>query len=216
MLRVHTLPGPLGRVRTLVGAGVTCRRGRSSDACHHVSYRLVDEVPDPDPIWPPVGEVVADLGETLPRSAGNWWARLRPHTVAPGAAGLRIDAFTVDVTLSGPDIRGTRMSNLIKSMLDGLVSCFHVHDGSHGDRLWPLATWLGPPAETWQWLTNPSAAILGVRPLVRPYRQGTFWNPADDRCRAFRIRSRPADHWSLRAQVRTFNDRSDRPMSPAQ
>lgn len=185
----------------LIGAGLTCRRGRSVDQRHHVRYRVVDSAPHPGHELV-VGEVVAELGQALPKTAGEWWRRLRPYAVSQ--PGRRVGVFAVDVLLSGPNPTGTRVMNLIKPMLDGLISCFHVHDGSHVDQLQVALAGLGPVAETWQRLTDPSTAVLGVRSLVRPYRNGVAWNPADDRCHAFRIRSQRSDRWSIHAQIGTF------------
>jgi hypothetical protein len=48
----------------------------------------------------------------------------------------------------------------------------------------------------------------GVRPLIRPYRHAIAWNPADERCQAFRIRAHRAAHWSIHAAVAVANDPS--------
>ena len=45
-----------------------------------------------------------------------------------------------------------------------------------------------PAAEIRSLLQQNEAAILGSRRLLWPWREGVQWNPADDRCAAFRIR----------------------------
>ncbi|MER7284101.1 hypothetical protein ABT369_57850 [Dactylosporangium sp. NPDC000244] len=46
-------------------------------------------------------------------------------------------------------------------------------------------------AGQWAQLCGPTAAVLEARVLLRPFRNGCAWNPADERCDAFRIGSRP-------------------------
>ncbi len=101
--------------------------------------------------------------------------------------------------IGGPDLTGTRLAGLMKSLLDGLVACFHAHDGSHRSELQPLLA--EPPAATWPLLCDRSTAVLDTRALVRPYRQRLAWNPADDRCDAFQVQLTPARTWSLRAAL---------------
>ena len=185
----------------LIAGGLTCRRAASVDANHHVRYRLVDEAPDPGG-GQLFGILRAELGPRMPTTTGAWWARLRPHAMVPTAPTVEAGEFTIDVMLSGPQVHGTRVANLVKSLLDGVVSCFHAHDGSHSEELRLRLAALGPGHDMWRWLTDPSTAMLGARTLVRPYRQNVYWNPADERCQAFRIRHRQAATWSVHAQLR--------------
>jgi hypothetical protein len=184
----------------LIAGGITCLRHRSTDSRHHVRYQVTRAVPDPGGRQI-LGMITADLGSALPRSAGQWWAALRPHTSAAFRRALGA-AVTADVVLTGPALTGVRLANLIKPMLDGLIACFHAHDGGNADGLRAGLAGLGPAPAVWELLTDPSTAVLGVRPLVRPYRDGIAWNPADDLCSGFRIRIEQAGRWTLRAALR--------------
>jgi hypothetical protein len=122
-------------------------------------------------------------------------------TILTAPANRPLQTFSVDTTITGPQLTGARLANLIKPMLDGLVSCLHAHDGSNPDVLRSHLEALGPPDQLWQQLTDSSTAILGTRPLIRPYRKGIIWNPGDDLCHAFRIATDPAPTWSLHAVI---------------
>jgi hypothetical protein len=185
----------------LVGAGLTCRRGRSEDGLHRVRYEVVDAVPDPGGDAP-IASLTADLGAVLPATTGQWWARLRPHAVAAGAPLDGATWFTADVVVAGPAVTGRRVANMVKPMLDGLISALHVHDGSGREILLPRLAALGAPESVWTQLVDPHAAVLGPRCLVRPFRDNVAWNPADDRCLAFRVRTRHAATWTFHAVLR--------------
>jgi hypothetical protein len=185
----------------VLGAGVTCRRGSSADGRHYMRYQTMPSLPDPGGTRL-LASVAADLGGVLPSTAGQWWSRLRPGTTLADVGDGQVGFVTVDVLLAGPKLSGTTLANAIKPMLDGLISCFHAHDGSRAAELQPRVTDLDPAV--WRWLLDPSTASLGVRQLVRPYRSGIAWNPADDLCRGFRVRAEHADRWTLRAELRTL------------
>src|SRR5438477_11303645 len=102
---------------------------------------------------------------TQPRAKRHRRApRCAPGATATAGTDPTAELFTMDVTIAGPQASGTRLANLIKPMLDGLVSCFHAHDGSHPDRLRPHLATLGPVEVIWQQLLDQSTALIGVRP----------------------------------------------------
>jgi hypothetical protein len=143
------------------------QRLASSDGLHHVIYRATQTPPDPGGQIV-LGAVNADVGQTLPSTAGGWWAALRPRTETLADA-RPPNEFVVDVTLTGPTVTGSRLSNTFKALLDGLISCFHAHDGSRHSDLYGRLTDLGEPVNVWQQLTNAStagpsraAALIGV------------------------------------------------------
>jgi hypothetical protein len=75
-----------------------------------------------------VGQLHADLSLGVPAVAGQWWATLRPHMAVLSVQDVK--EFVLDVMLAGPGFTGTRLAGMAKSLLDGLVCCFHVHDAS--------------------------------------------------------------------------------------
>jgi hypothetical protein len=189
----------------LLGPGLVCRRGSSTDGRHHVRYTLASSIPDPDPeATVVVGEIDADLGGRLPRTPGEWWMRLRPRTtirIGKTMARPVADSFVLDLSVVGPDLPGRRAAGTVKALIDGVVSCFHAHDGSESDVLLPRLTSLGCD-HAWQLVCDPYSAVLGVRPLVRPHGKGIAWNPADERCHAFRVAFFHGTRWKVQAQLR--------------
>jgi hypothetical protein len=78
---------------------------------------------------------------------------------------------------------GRSLFNLMKPLLDGVVSAFHVHDGSNDTEVAKRlsAAIKADLTRILECLTEESWGLLGRRVLVRPYRNGVFWNPADER-----------------------------------
>ncbi|MGW7258707.1 hypothetical protein [Streptomyces sp. NPDC054834] len=189
----------------LLGPGLVCRRGSSTDGRHHVRYTLASSIPDPDPeATVVIGGIDADLGAQLPRSPGEWWMRLRPRTTTRTgrpAANRVADSFVLDLSVAGPDLPGRRAAGTVKALINGVVSCFHAHDGSESDVLLPRLTSLECD-DAWGLVCEPSSAVLGVRPLLRPHGKGIAWNPADGRCHAFRIAFVYDTRWKVRAELR--------------
>ncbi|MFD8765418.1 hypothetical protein ACFV03_41805 [Streptomyces mirabilis] len=194
----------------LLGPGLVCRRGSSTDGRHHVRYTLASSIPDPDPQAAVViGDIDADLGTQFPRTPGEWWMRLRPRTtIRTGmpAASPVADSFVLDLAVAGPDLPGRRAAGTVKALIDGVVSCFHAHDGSESGELLPRLTNLGCD-DAWGLVCEPSSAVLGVRPLVRPHGKGIAWNPADERCHAFRVTFGNDTRWRVQAQLRVHASR---------
>ncbi|MEU1591820.1 hypothetical protein ABZ468_02910 [Streptomyces sp. NPDC005708] len=196
----------------LLGPGLVCRRGSSTDGRHHVRYTLASAIPDPDPdATVVIGDLAADLGAQLPRTPGEWWMRLRPRTTirtGRSAADRVADSFVLDLSVAGPDLPGRRAAGTVKALLDGVVSCFHAHDGSESDVLLPRLTSLGGD-QAWELVCEPTSAVLGVRPLVRPHGKGIAWNPADERCHAFRVAFVCDTRWKVQAQLRVHASPDD-------
>ncbi|WP_432981943.1 hypothetical protein [Dactylosporangium sp. CA-233914] len=189
-----------GVFRRLVAGGVTCRRGRSGDGWHHVRYEVVDEAPASGGAAT-VACAAVEMGDRLPQTAGGFWAALRPGLQRLGPPLPADTRFTVDLTVSGP-AAADRLAAMTKPLLDGWISAVHCHDGSAREELVPRLAELGDPSKVWAQLCDAAAAMLDTRTLVRPFRDGVAWNPADDRCDAFRILPRPQRSWSVTGALR--------------
>ncbi len=163
----------------LVDSGVICRRLQSTDSLHHVRYSQTDQVD-----WPDFhGMVLATstvVDAPLRSSPLSWWRAFR-EAIQP-ASGQHLGQVAVSVKL-GRALQDYALTALVKPLMDGLVSALHAHDGSNADHLSALL----PDEQAWELITDPSAAVLGRRRLVRPHGRGLAWNPADERCAAFRI-----------------------------
>jgi hypothetical protein len=193
-----------GCLSHLLAGGITCRRLLSPDKRHHLAYRMAPLLPDPAPGAEPLATVKFGLDQ-WPNKPSTWWVATRPHLNTPDAP-HHDGEFGLDIQLSGPDLTGTRITGLIKPMLDGLVAALHAHDGSHRDLLAPRLAQLGDPHTIWPLLCNPDAAVLGVRTLVRPYRSSVAWNPADERCAGFRIQPALAGRRSITVRLLSLPD----------
>ncbi len=185
----------------LLSAGLVCRRVPGADNRHHMRYETVSPLPEPDPgAIQVLAEVDAPLSR-LPATAGEWWAALRPYADLAARTAADPTSFVLDVRLECPATERRRLAGMIKSMLDGLVSVFHAHDGSNEIGLYGRVDGLGEHAVAWSLLCDPSANVLGTRTLVRPYRAGIMWNPVDDRCSAFRVGIIPGPGRRLSARL---------------
>jgi hypothetical protein len=119
------------------------------------------------------------------------------------------DRFAVRLQLEGPDGPRSRLHNLLKVLLDGVVAAFHVHDGSRLSELAARHTTVAPggsPAAVVDRLMDPSWAVLGPRRLVAPYRTGVQWNPADDGLVAAEVLLRPGAVVRLTGELWTVNE----------
>lgn len=171
----------------LMVSGLVCQRVASADGDHHLSYQLA---PLPDL---PSGRSLVVLEIEVPAvtsKPGPWWAAFRSaalrHTQVAGHEGR----FAVDLKLPN-SWHPVRVANALKPLLDGLISALHTHDGTNRDGLLPRLGVLDEPDTAWSMLCDPAFDLLGRRVLLRPYRTGLKWNPADDRCHAFRLCTEP-------------------------
>lgn len=72
-------------------------------------------------------------------------------------------------------------------MLDGLIAALHRDDSPAPEAVHRLARHLGRDEDQVRERLTLGEAALGRRVLVRPYRDGLQWNPADDFCVACSI-----------------------------
>lgn len=176
-----------GAYSHLVRGGLSCERRPSPDGKHHLIYRA-GPLPDPPGTQVLLRIQVAPPSDT--HKPGPWWAAFRAATLRQAAATPAPATFAVDATLAG-SWTSTQVAAAVKPMLDGFVSALHQHDSSHRDELLPRIADLGTPDAVWDALCDARQNLLGTRPLIRPYRKNYAWNPADERCHAFRIHIAP-------------------------
>lgn len=168
----------------LASNGIVCRRVPSPDELHRVRYSLSDshrsEAFD--------GEAIARTSVLDPvreHGPAGWWAGFRPRLEVSERRDPSGE-FTVSVEVGTRWQVRSAMASL-KPMLDGLISALHVHNGSNRDHIVRALSHVGPPSKNWALLTDPRDAVLGERRLIRPHGAGIAWNPADERCSAFRV-----------------------------
>jgi hypothetical protein len=88
------------------------------------------------------------------------------------------------------DLR-VNLAEITKPLVDGVIAAFHIHDDPASLDLVAsrVAAGLGASVDEVRGLLHENrTAILGARRLLWPRGDGVQWNPADDRCLAFRIR----------------------------
>lgn len=112
------------------------------------------------------------------------WTLLRKHNVVSIVDSLRGE-YELELTISVPQRTNVNVAGLVKPVLDGVVSAFHVHDGSKlaevSERLSHLVG--VPEAAIEEQLMRGHRAIFGPTNLVHPRGQGVQWSPADHLCR---------------------------------
>ncbi len=144
-----------------------------------------------------VGDVaVAFEDVALPRLAtgtkpGAVWRAVHDAQCVERRIGNELHGdFALDLELRVPAAWGPAVISIVKPLVDGLISALHTHDGS--DEALVVERLAGQLEERGAVvrarLADRGRAVLGVRRLLWPWRDGVQWNPADDRCRAARIR----------------------------
>lgn len=164
--------------------GLVCRRVRSEDDRHRVRYTVTDS-PDCSSFE---GDVVAHArleSDVPPYDPTSWWAALRPNRQVHSLEQF-IGEFAITVEV-GTQWNVRSAVSCLKPLLDGFVSSLHSHDGSDEHHVRRALLPVGPPGELWESLNSPDGSPLGQRRLVRPHKERIAWNPADERCSAFRV-----------------------------
>ena len=172
----------------LTERGVTFERARlvppcpmplSGPALHHVRYatqatdaflhwRITDEVAS----WEAPSPVRLD-------KAASWWWTTRTGSRVSTGIDLTNQPYGLRIQIGG---LGRSTASVLKPMLDGVIAGFH-RDGSPSDEaVARLATGIGEIEGLVRAQLTASHAALGSRVVVRPFRDGLQWNPADDLC----------------------------------
>ena len=161
------------------------------------------------------GRILATLTAVpMPRPAKpvTVWAAIREYTEPPPPLDPSASTWLGVVLLVAAPAQsaGTQLPNiseLIKPLLDGVVSALHAHDGQQlGEVTHRLvAQSAGEPDRLSAMLTDRRWAQLGTRRLLWPHGHTVQWNPADDRCQFVEVTldSAPTDHnqWELSGHV---------------
>jgi hypothetical protein len=92
------------------------------------------------------------------------------------------EVFGLDLRIKAPIGAKINMAAVIKPLLDGIVSAFHVHDGSDITFLSKcIAERTGNDYRNIaDFLIDPKLAILGRKTLLHRWGETIQWNPADD------------------------------------
>ncbi len=150
------------------------------------------------------------VGEIKPDSI--WMAAARgqvTRTAEMGTARTRPAQFGLRLMIERPSGASILLANVLKPLLDGLLCALHTHDGSNLDEISRrLSTRLDEDQDTIRrTLLSTDRDVLGERQLVRPYRQGVQWNPADDLCVLADVRTRGGAEWRCAGRIFTVRRR---------
>ncbi len=116
------------------------------------------------------------------------------------------DNFGINLKIHYPHEKQCNLSGSIKPIIDGIVSAFHVHDGSNLEYCtsW-LTKHLPEPNENLQkLLINEDISILGKTNLIFPFKKGIMWNPMDSKCMACKmvlIPEKSCYEWSIDGEI---------------
>lgn len=121
---------------------------------------------------------------------GPVWAAVRGHAEPPLRESGHVGPFIVDVSIGDAHReQQPSVADLVKPVLDGVISAYHSHegDGVHvAERLANLG--LGDASHLQRALGNAAWNVLQSRVLVWPFgAAGVQWNPADDLCVAAHV-----------------------------
>lgn len=151
----------------------------SSPALHHHAY--MPDVTTTFLHWQVDHEIVAWEGPApaRPAKAADWWWATRASSCSTSSDHHSGRPFALEVCLGG---FGRSLSSLLKPLLDGIIAAFHRDSAPDNSAVARLADHLRQGERDVQCLLSEGDAPLGTRALVRPFREGLQWNPADDLC----------------------------------
>ena len=130
---------------------------------------------------------------------------IKVHTQTPP------DYYGIEILLIAPQGENINLASVIKPLIDGVICSFHAHNGAKlaevTSRL--SAMFKGKHSNLDDLIMAKDSAILGVRKLLSPYRQGVMWNPADDSCVYIKLLCNyiKDDQWSMDGQIIELTER---------
>ncbi len=163
-------------------------------AAHHYAYAIAQRAAAWR-AWSVVRQLVSSDSDEIgsmaeaARPASVWFAVRRGHTSIFSGTGDS-SRIGLELTVELPPNAHPNLARLTKPLIDGTLTALHAHDDPAAVDLVSrrISARIGVPAsDVRSLLSSNEAAILGSRRLVWPWRESVQWNPADDRCVAFRI-----------------------------
>jgi hypothetical protein len=119
------------------------------------------------------------------------------------------DFYGLEVTVKVPTHTQVHIVSIMKPLLDGMISAFHKHDSSDIDEVVVrLKKYINLATQQIEnLLLNSGTAILGLRNLIQPYRNGVKWNPEDDAFQFIKIKIEQQysnDDWIFDGEIFTI------------
>ena len=116
------------------------------------------------------------------RSPAPVWHAMRRALNGIACDPISTPSFGMRVTLSAP--RAFNVARHVKALFDGLISAFHRHNGSDIHEISQrVSSRLGVSAtQVSEMLMSTDGVALGPKCLLKRFRDGVQWHPADDKC----------------------------------
>jgi hypothetical protein len=142
----------------------------------------------------------------------------KPHTIwhamKTGLVNIldrtKSDFYGLEVTIKATIHTQVQLVSIMKPLLDGMISAFHQHDSLDIDEVVVrLKKYINLPTQQIEnLLLNSGNAILGLRNLIQPYRNGVKWNPEDDAYQFVKINldtQYHSDKWIIGGEIFTIS-----------
>jgi hypothetical protein len=185
-------------------------------APHYYSYKVAD-LNNPFKFWKKGKTLFSWSNINSPAFKSNtkldsYWYALKTEKFDMTGMNERFDAFGLDLRINVPSGTKINVAAVIKPLLDGIVSVFHVHDGSDITFLSKcIADRTGKGQRNIaDLLVDPKLAILGRRNLLHRWGDSIQWNPSDDLCLAVKVLvndSLERDKWQFSGDLFTLSPR---------
>lgn len=177
----------------------TCPVPLSGAALHHVRYTTPS---DSTFLHWQTGDEVAAWETPMPRrvdKAADWWWATRAGIRTTTGVDLTNQSYGLRIEVQG---LGRSAASVLKPMLDGIIASLHRDDSPADETVTRLTTHLCEAADDVRAQLMAPDAPLASRVLVRPFRLGLQWNPADDLCVACSVENRgPSTPAVVRGQL---------------
>ena len=112
------------------------------------------------------------------------WQAMKQGGIRPAQGTKTPTHYGVEIVIQSPRTAAVNLAGVVKPLLDGVLSAFHLHDGSNmAEVTRRVSTALGESEQAVAKMLGDAAdAVLGKTCLVRVRSSGVQWCPADDGC----------------------------------
>lgn len=160
-----------------------------AEGLRQYEYRLVDD--KPSSLDGLAGRALAslrfDLPGRIPDSLASVWYAAKEASIHVAGGPHVKKPWGISLAMRAPSSSGITCSNTVKSLIDGITSALHCHDGSNikelGDRV-RSGLGLGDGKSFSGLLLDDTNAIFGKVKLLHCHGHGygVQWNPQDEYC----------------------------------
>jgi hypothetical protein len=182
---------------------------------HYQSYKIVDQDEPISQYWTKKRTLATWENIPIPKLSSETKPHTIWHAMKTGPVYIldrtKSDFYGLEVTIKAPIHTQVHLVSIMKPLLDGMISAFHQHDSSNIDEVVVrLKKYINLPTQQIEnLLLNSGNAILGLRNLIQPYRNGVKWNPEDDAFQFVKINldttQYHSDKWIIGGEIFTIS-----------